>query len=98
MSDHKPAGVIKIIELMGVSQSSFSDAARLAVEEASKTIRGISGIEVLNSSAKVDGGKISEYHVTVRIAFPVERSGGDAASAGEESGGATTTTGGAGTF
>jgi flavin-binding protein dodecin len=67
--------VIKVVELVGVSQQSWSDAARRAVEEASKTIRGINGIDVVNSSATVSDGKVSEYHVTVKVAFPVERGG-----------------------
>jgi flavin-binding protein dodecin len=65
--------VVKVIELVGTSNQSWSDAARSAVEEASKTIRGITGIDVVNSSAKVSDGKITEYRVTVKIAFPVER-------------------------
>lgn len=67
------ADVIKVIELVGVSDKSWSDAARNAVEGASQTIRGITGVDVVDSSAKVSDGKISEYRVTVKIAFPVER-------------------------
>jgi flavin-binding protein dodecin len=52
MPDHVERGVIKIVELMGVSRQSFSDAARQAVAEAAKAIRGIRGIEVIQSSAK----------------------------------------------
>lgn len=67
-------GVVKIIELVGVSSESFSAAVRNAVAEASKTIRGISGVDVVQSSAKVgDGGEITEYHVNVKIAFMIER-------------------------
>ena len=65
--------VIKVLELVGTSSSSWSDAAKQAVEEASKTIRGITGVDVVNSTAKVTDGKISEYHVTVKIAFEIER-------------------------
>ena len=65
--------VVKIIEIMGVSTESFSDAVRQAVGDASKTIRGISGVEVIKSTAEVADGQISEYHVTVRLAFPIER-------------------------
>lgn len=65
--------VIKVLELVGTSSSSWSDAAKQAVEEASKTIRGINGVDVVNSTAKVTDGKISEYHVTVKIAFEIER-------------------------
>ena len=67
-------GVVKIIELVGVSSESFSGAVRNAVSEASKTIRGISGVDVIQSSAKVgDNGEITEYHVNVKIAFMIER-------------------------
>ncbi len=73
MADHVTEGVIKVIELVGVSQTSWSDAARKAVEEASRTIRGITGIEVIQSSAKVENGQVTEYRVNCKIAFPVER-------------------------
>ncbi len=69
------ADVIKVIELVGVSDKSWSDAARNAVEGASQTIRGITGVDVVNSTAKVKDGAISEYHVTVKIAFAIERDG-----------------------
>jgi dodecin len=73
--DHVERGVLKVIELVGVSDQSFSDAVRQCVTEASRTIRGISGVKVVESSAKVDGAAITEYHVTCRVAFPVERGG-----------------------
>ena len=73
MADHVSQGVVKIIELVGVSQTSFSDAVRQAVTEASRTIRGINGVEVQSSQARVENGEISEYRVNVKIAFPVER-------------------------
>ena len=68
-------GAIKVIELVGVSQQSWSDAARRAVEQASQTIRGINGIDVVQSSARVENGQITEYRVNVKLAFPVERGG-----------------------
>jgi dodecin len=73
------ARVVKIVELMGVSQESFSDAVRQAVKEAAKTIRNITGVEVIKSTAQVEGDEIIEYHVTVRLAFGIEsgRSAGD---------------------
>ena len=67
------ARVVKIVELMGVSEESFDDAARQAVKEASKTIRNITGIEVIKATAQVDGDEIFEFHVTVRLAFAIER-------------------------
>jgi flavin-binding protein dodecin len=76
------ATVVKIVELMGVSEKSFSDAVRQAVKEASKSIRNITGVEVIKSTAEVEGDEIFEYHVTVRLAFAIAR-GDSAGSAGE---------------
>ena len=71
-----PTGVIKIIELVGSSPKSFSDAVKNAVTTASKTIRNIQGVDVIQSSAKVDGkGKITDYRVNVKIAFLVDSGG-----------------------
>ena len=65
--------VIKVLELVGTSSESWSAAAKSAVEEASKTVRGITGVDVVNSTAQVKDGAITEYHVTVKIAFAIER-------------------------
>jgi dodecin len=65
--------VIKTIDLVGVSTESWRDAAAQALAEASKTLRGIEGMEVLETSATVEGDKIAEYHTHVRIKFRLER-------------------------
>lgn len=66
--------VAKVIEIIGSSDKSWDDAARVALDEATKTIHGITGIEITNMTAKVDPttGKIMEYHSVVKIAFRVE--------------------------
>ncbi len=66
--------VLKVIELEGTSTKSWSDAARAAVTEAAKTLRGIQEVEVVRSSATVTKQKISEYRVTVKVIFKIERS------------------------
>ncbi len=65
--------VVKVMDLIGSSNQSWDDAAREAVAEAAKTIRGISGVEVISKSAQVADNQITEYRTTVRIAFVVER-------------------------
>jgi flavin-binding protein dodecin len=62
----------KVIQLVGSSEKSFSDAVREAVKTASKTVRGISGVEVVSSTASIADNEINEYHVTVNIAFKIE--------------------------
>ena len=71
-----PQGVVKIIELVGSSPNSFSDAVRNAVTTAAQTIRNIQGVDVIQSSAKVDNsGNITDYRVNVKIAFLVDSGG-----------------------
>jgi flavin-binding protein dodecin len=65
--------VIKTIDLVGVSTESWRDAAQKALEEASKTLRGVEGFDVLETSAVVVDGEISEYHTHVRIKFRIAR-------------------------
>jgi flavin-binding protein dodecin len=65
--------VAKVITLIGQSPESFAKAADAAVQEAAKTIRGISGADVVSMSALVADGKISMYRATVNIAFGLER-------------------------
>ena len=65
--------VIKTIDLVGVSTDSWRDAAQQALAEAAKTIRGIEGMDVIETSAKVEDGKISEYQTHVQIKFRIER-------------------------
>jgi dodecin len=65
--------VIKTIDLVGVSTKSWRDAAEQALKEASKTIRGITAMEVLDTSCNVADGSISEYLTHVRVRFRIER-------------------------
>ena len=72
--DHVPNAVVKVIEVVGSSPNSFSDAVRNAVKLTAETVRGIQGVEVLTSNADVDeSGNISLYKVGCKIAFLVER-------------------------
>ena len=65
--------VIKTIDLVGVSPSSWRDAAHQALAEAAKTIRGIEGMDILETSAVVVDNEITEYHTHVQIRFRLER-------------------------
>ena len=67
------ADVAKVVTIIGSSPQGFAEAAAAAVEEAAKTLRGISGADVVTMSAVVEGNRITEYRTTVNIAFAVER-------------------------
>jgi flavin-binding protein dodecin len=65
--------IVKIIELIGTSPNSWSEAAQNAITEAAKTIKKIKGLHVKRCTAKVKDNKIIEYNVNVKISFTVER-------------------------
>lgn len=64
---------IRVIEMVGVSDKSWSDAAQQAVERASETLRNVTGVDVIHSTGVVRNGKIVEFRVDVKIAFVVDR-------------------------
>ena len=64
--------VIKIIELVGVSKKGLQDAVENAVNEASKTVRNMKGVDILSWTGKIEGDKIVEYRANVKISFVVE--------------------------
>jgi flavin-binding protein dodecin len=64
--------VVNVIELVSDSEESWEDAVKSAVAEASRTVRGITGVEVVNLTAQVDAGRIKAYRANVNVAFLVE--------------------------
>ena len=65
--------VAKVVTIIGSSPESFAKAADVAVQEAARTIRGITGADVVSMSCDVEGDRITEYRTTVNISFGVER-------------------------
>jgi flavin-binding protein dodecin len=64
--------VIKVLELMGCSATSWEDATRQILVEASKTIQNIRSVNIQNFSAKVEDGNIVEYRVNGKVTFEVK--------------------------
>lgn len=67
--------IAKITEIIGSSDKGWEEAAQVALDEASKTIRGITGLEVIDKTATVDPdtGKITNYKTNIKLVFGVER-------------------------
>ena len=61
--------ISKVNELIGSSTESFEEAARSVLLRANRTLRGITGIEVLEKRVKVEDGRIAEYRVRLRLVF-----------------------------
>jgi len=64
--------VVKVIEVIGTSENSWEDAVKKALERTAKTVRNITGIDVVGLKAEVKDNKITEYRANVKIAFVVE--------------------------
>ncbi len=65
--------VAKVVTIIGNSPDGFAEAAQVAVQEAAKTLRGITGADVVSMSCEVEGDRVTVYRTTVNIAFGVER-------------------------
>lgn len=63
---------VKVVELIGESHSNWNDAVQQAVQEASKSIPNITGVEVYNLTAQVSDGRLTEYKANVKIAYSDE--------------------------
>jgi flavin-binding protein dodecin len=61
--------VSKVNELIGSSREGFEQAAREVITRANRTLRGITGIEVIEKRVKVQEGEIAEYRVRLRLVF-----------------------------
>jgi flavin-binding protein dodecin len=65
--------VYKIIDVVGISDTSFADAAKNAVVEAAKTVRGIKRAEIVKLDMKVEGDQVTKYRAEVKISFEIEK-------------------------
>jgi flavin-binding protein dodecin len=66
------ASTIKVIEVIGSSDRSWEAAAQNAVTDASKTVRNIVGLDIINQTANVEDGKIVKFKTSLKLAFEVE--------------------------
>lgn len=65
--------VARVTEIVASSPTSWEAAAQEGFKRASKTLRGITGFEVIKQTAHVEKGKIIEYRVTMRVIFVLEQ-------------------------
>ena len=64
--------VARVTQVIGASPHSWEDAVRNALERANRTLRNITGIEVMKENAAVEDGRIAEYRATVQVTFVLE--------------------------
>jgi flavin-binding protein dodecin len=64
--------VARITEIVAASSIGFDDAVKVGIERAAKTLRGMTGMRVVDQKAKIVEGAISEYRVTMSITFVLD--------------------------
>ena len=64
--------VYNVVEIIGTSKQSWEDAARNAIETASKSLRDLRIAEVVKLDMKVENGIVSEYRTRVLLSFKYE--------------------------
>jgi len=66
--------VYKVIELVGSSPTSWEDAAKNAVETASKTLKDLRIAEITQLDVKIENGKVTAYRAKVKLSFKYQPS------------------------
>jgi dodecin len=69
----KADGVYRITEVIGTSETSWEDAAKRAVQAASKTLRDLRIAEVVKQDLKIEGGKVVAYRTRVLLSFKYQK-------------------------
>ena len=62
----------KKIELTGTSSTTMEEAVSNAIEKASKTIKNMRWFEVVETRGRIDGGKVDQWQVTLKVGFSLE--------------------------
>lgn len=65
--------VVKIIELVGESETGWEDALRSLVAEATKTLRGVTRVGVKELDVRMENDRIEVFRVRAEVSFRVER-------------------------
>jgi flavin-binding protein dodecin len=64
--------VARVTKITASSSKSWHDAVQQGLKRAAKTLRGITGLHVIEEKAHIEKGKITEYRVTMELTFILE--------------------------
>ena len=64
--------VARVTKITASSPKGWQDAVEQGLKRAAKTLRGITGLHVIEEKAHVEKGKITEYRVTMEITCILE--------------------------
>jgi len=64
--------IYKIVEIVGTSQKSLSDAIDRGVKRAAKTLHNLDWFEVAEMRGRIEDGKVSQYQVKIKVGFRLD--------------------------
>ena len=64
--------VARVTEIIASSPEGFREAVEEGLERATRTLRNITGLEVVGKRVKVERGLIVEYRVEMKVIFLLE--------------------------
>ncbi|MBU1273749.1 MAG: dodecin family protein [Proteobacteria bacterium] len=64
--------VARVTEIVAASPVSLDDAIKVGFERATRTLRGITGMKVVEQRISVGDNQISEYRVRLEVIFVLE--------------------------
>ncbi|MFZ1150311.1 MAG: dodecin family protein [Xanthobacteraceae bacterium] len=64
--------VYRIVDVVGVSEKSWEDAGRRAIETAATSLRDLRVAEVMKMDMKVEDGKVIAFRTRVALSFKYE--------------------------
>ena len=68
--------VYKVVEIVGTSGESISKAIDAAIDKAGSSLRNLGWFEVVQMRGNVEGGRVNQYQVTLKVGFALEDGAG----------------------
>jgi len=72
MAKTKADAVYRVVDVVGVSETSWEDAGRHAIETAAESLRDLRIAEVTKMDMKVENGKVAAFRTRVALSFKYE--------------------------
>ena len=64
--------VLKVIEILGNSDTSFEDAVQNVINDVSKTVRDIKSVYIQDMQVTVQNNKIAQYRINAKVTFGIQ--------------------------
>ena len=64
--------VARVSEIIAASPNSFEEAFKVGYERASRTLRGITGLRIIEQRVAIEDDRVAEFRVRMEVIFVLE--------------------------